>query len=358
MSLSVVELERRLQTALNGALVDRRVPGAIATVRAPTIDLHWTSAAGHDGPDDLSPLDPSRPFRLASTTKMFVAAAAWRLIEDGSMRLCDAVKAWALPGTCEQLIGGAYDPEAITLGHLLAHTSGLRDHATSEAYPDVIADMPHRRWTRSEQIGLAMQLGPPLAPAGAAFQYSDTGYVILGEMIEQATGQDIGAAVRKGLDFAALGLDRTYWEVLELDPAGNDDRLRQYVGDVDATDFHPSFDMYGGGGLVSTIDDMAVFVRELIQGRVFKRATTLPAALLVPPARRAGDAQLHSRLARIVRMGTRLGWGHPGFWGCGAFHCAEADLTIALSINQGRPEDPNLLLDLLGLLAETVLPGR
>jgi D-alanyl-D-alanine carboxypeptidase len=81
---------------------------------------------------------------------------------------------------------------------------------------------PAHRWSRLEQVQLAMALGAPLCAPGETFHYSDTGYILLGEILEQASGLSLAAALRSLLSFERLGLHRT-WLDAERTPCGFDD---------------------------------------------------------------------------------------------------------------------------------------
>jgi D-alanyl-D-alanine carboxypeptidase len=129
--------------------------------------------------------------------------------------------------------GDGYDPSAITVRHLLHHTGGLYDYATDGDYQTAVLSDPARRWTRAEQIGFAMDHGDPLARPGVAYHYSDTGYVLVGEIIEQASGRPLAAAYRTLLGFERLGVDETYLETLEPAPTGVAPPAHQYVDDID-----------------------------------------------------------------------------------------------------------------------------
>src|SRR5206468_13081783 len=96
---------------------------------------------------------------------------------------------------------------------------------------------------------------------GTDFHYSDTGYVLLGEILERQTGHSLAGAYRSLLGLDRLGLLHTYLETLEPTPAQATPRAHQYLGTTDTAGFDPSFDLYGGGGLVSTVNDLTRFYR-------------------------------------------------------------------------------------------------
>jgi D-alanyl-D-alanine carboxypeptidase len=95
------------------------------------------------------PLTADHSLRIASVTKTFVAAAILRLLEQGRLELDDAIARLLLPASRGILREGGYDPGAITVRMLLAHTSGLYDYAASPAFFERIAGDPAHRWSRS-----------------------------------------------------------------------------------------------------------------------------------------------------------------------------------------------------------------
>ncbi len=232
------------------------VPGAVVHLVGPGLDVG--AAAGFADRDSGAALTDDATFRIASNTKTFTAAAILRLVEQGSLRLDDPVGGLLGDGTRAALAGDGYDLGAITVRHLLQHTAGVFDHWGDPAYQRAVLDDPARRWTRLEQVRFAVDHGAPLAPPGQAFAYSDTGYLLLGEILERATGQRLGDAYRSLLRLDALGLGATWWEGDPAPPAAGP-RAHQYWSDVDTFGFDPSFDLFGAGGIVASAGDLARF---------------------------------------------------------------------------------------------------
>jgi D-alanyl-D-alanine carboxypeptidase len=345
------ELESGLKRFIERAADDPCVPSVLAAVHWPRRKFAWSAAIPgvNVGAEAPAP-QVGDGFRIASVTKLHVAAAVLKLVESGQVDLVSPLAGLIRADTRELLDAAGYDTRRIVLDMLLTHTSGLPDHVKVAGYSDrVIADPAHR-WTRAEQVALATGSGPPLADPGQYFCYSDTGYVLLGEVIEAITGQTLAAAVRRLVGFEALGLRHTYWESQEPVPADARRRTRQFLGPIDATGFDPSFDLHGGGGLVSTVHDLAAFADALVGGRVFEDPSTLAAGLVIPPARREAGAHLHSRLAMVLPLGSRFGWGHLGFWGCLTACCPELGLSVAVTVNQSAPQRDGLALAVAGEL--------
>lgn len=85
------------------------------------------------------------------------------------------------------------------------HTSGLYDYANEPKFVEYVTHGRHH-WTRTEQVRFAITHGKPYAASGKEFHYSDTGYVLLGEIIERTTGRPLANAFRRLLGFDKLGL--------------------------------------------------------------------------------------------------------------------------------------------------------
>jgi D-alanyl-D-alanine carboxypeptidase len=312
-------LERSLERLLRA---HRSFPGAALAVK--TQRGAWAAAAGVANRASRKPLAPDATFRIASVTKTFTAAAILRLVERGRLALEDPISRHLSPATVALLQDGGYDVNAIRVSHLLQHTGGLAgDYAELPAYVEFILSHPRHRWTRAEQVRFVIDRTRPLAPPGAEEHYSDTGYILLGEILERVTGRRLAAAYRSLLRFKRLGLDETYLETRERKPAVAKPRAHQYIGNIDTTRFNPSFDLHGAGGHVSTLDDLVRYYRALLGGRVFKRAATLRTML-------ANEMGIDR-----TPIGDEICYGHGGFWGVAAYHCPRSDLTIAGMINQG-----------------------
>src|SRR3954470_10193737 len=126
---------QRILAAVESDLAsDRSVPGEIVAVRAPGIDV--TVAAGLADRAGATPLEPDTPFRVASVTKTFVAAAVMKLVGRGRIDLDDPIADHLSRRTVRTLRRGGYDPDRITVKQLLRHTSGLFDYATTDAYDE------------------------------------------------------------------------------------------------------------------------------------------------------------------------------------------------------------------------------
>lgn len=320
-----------------------QVCGVVASISSPSRQLQWSGAAGLAERATGRPATAADVFPIASVTKLAVAAALLRLEEAAALRLDDPITALVSASTRLLLAQAGYDVDAILVRHLLSHTSGLRDHASTKVYLDAVIKDPQRRWTRLEQIELAMREGPALCRPGEMFTYSDTGYVMAGEIIERLRRQPLGVAVRQVLDLDRLSLRSTWWMLDEPDPRPLPSFMHPYLQEVDMQGSHPSLDLFGGGGMVSTVSDLVRLVRYLALGEAFAQRQTLLRALMVPPAARDSRAPVQSHMGFSVVLGGEVFWGHTGFWGTAAFYCPRTDTTFAVHVGLAGGPFPALL---------------
>lgn len=292
------------------------------------------------------------PLRIASITKTCVAATVLRLWEAGRLDLDAGLDGYIDANLDALLRSGGYVPAQMTIRQLLSHSAGLFDYAATESYLQQVVDSPQREWTRMDQIRFAMAHGEPLAAPGRAFHYSDTGYLILAHVIERESGLPLAGVVREQLGFAALGLAGTWWELAEAPPDGALPRAHQFLGGLDTHAFHPSMDLHGGGGLVASVRDVAVFAGALFGGRVFERAATLSEMMA---ANGPGDPGQYRLGLQVGLLDGRTTLGHHGFWGLAVHHLPEEGLTIAGAVTeqQGAGALAALMDDLVAELAGT-----
>ncbi len=298
----------------------------------------WIRSLAREGTTAAPALPDTTPFRIASVTKVHVAAALMRMVETRGLQIESPLSAWLTAPTLHLLTGGGYDPQSITIAQLMRHSSGLRDHCSCDAFLDLLRREPAHRWSRLEQVQLAMALGAPLCAPGETFNYSDTGYILLGEILEQASDLSLAAALRSLLSFERLGLHRTWLDAVETAAPGLPACSPQFFQDIDASAFDASFDLFGGGGLVSTLADLDRFFRALFDGRVFERADTLKRLLDAQRTPCGFDDFSHNGLMFHRSLAGLDCWGHTGFWGVLAACIPARGLVLGATFNRSRQE--------------------
>lgn len=180
------------------------VPGITAQIRFK--DQHeWTNTLGLAQADDPGvahtwdwtgiPLTRDLHVRIASVTKSITATATLMLVDQGVLSLDHTLERW-LPNV------NISTKDRITIRQLLNHTSGIPDFIRNQAFFDLNFDNPLREWTLDERIAY----GVPLEEPGSTWAYSNTGYILLGLIIEQVSGRSFGDFLQENL-FDPLGMD-------------------------------------------------------------------------------------------------------------------------------------------------------
>lgn len=199
---------------------------------------------------------PDHVLRIGSVTKQFTSAVIMQFVEEGKLSLSDPLGRF-LPD---------YPAEgrAVTIEHLLTHTSGIQSYTDMPAWRGLMRnDM-----TLDELIGMFKTQPMQFAP-GARYRYNNSGYVLLGAIIEKVTGKKFADVVRERI-FAPLGMQDTRYDVTD------DVVARRAPGYSKAGDRFvnaPYLSMtqpYAAGALVSTVDDLATWDAALGAGRVMK----------------------------------------------------------------------------------------
>lgn len=284
-------------------------------------------AHGVADPATGDPLTVDHAYRIASCTKSFVAASVVTLVAEGQVML-DAPVIDLLPADTAELFTRFEHGRSVTVRQLLQHRSGLVDHST---FPEFAAPAA-REWTPTGQLAIAVAR-PALCAPGAAFAYSDSGYVVLGQMIEHLTGQPLATAVRDRAGIDARTMPSLHWELVESTPAGVV-RAHQLFDGHDTHDWNPTFDLFGGGGLVSTLLDLARWWSSWFGGAHGDIAQHLadPAPTLDPRSVPfpAGDRVGLGLFGRRVHGLTV--WSHGGFWGLETGHVPELGVSYAVSL--------------------------
>ena len=344
------EFQRILESYVQS---DEKIHGALMHIESPSLGISWTGATGIDDLSTQSSLSADQPFRMASVTKTYVAAAILRLIEQEKLQLNDSISNYISAEHKAILEEDGYDVDSITISHLLTHTSGLFDYAVAtDAYAQAVTENPSKRWTRTDQLNIAVEYGDSKGPSGYQYHYSDTGYILLGEALEHVTGQSLAAALRSLLKYDELGLTQTWLESLEPAPEGAKPRVHQYFQGIDIHSWDPSMDLYGGGGLVASTSDIAGFFYKLFNDEVFDSPATLELMTsrgdlpMYDPANNPSEETLKARYRHGLSIKQLFGmqvYAHTGFWGVIGAYIPEIDTAVSICVPSGKVGVPAVM---------------
>ncbi len=291
------------------------VGGISAAIKVDSIAF-WQGATGYasrniDAQNNLLP--GGTPFttdtlsRIYSVTKTFTAALVLELANEGAFKLSDPIIKY-LP------LLSAYNPNInsnVTIHQLLAHESGYSDYTDEQQLQIAVAFDPTHIWTPYEMVSFVHQIAQP----GAERKYSSTNYVLLGAIIEAATGKPVEQYYRERF-FDKLNLHSMFLGGRES--IGNRGSLASPHDNISA--FNPIFQLTGqptfpdaytnisrfpmdaivslaftGGGIVSNAADVAEWGNSLFGGRATSRAVL--------------DTMLNSISPIPDEDGDRLGYG-------------------------------------------------
>jgi D-alanyl-D-alanine carboxypeptidase len=203
------------------------------------------------------PVQPEMVFRLGSITKQFTAAAIMLLVESGKLGLTDDVRKW-VPQYPDH-------GKIITIEHLLTHTSGVPSYTDQPGFGQrAREDLSH------EQLLATFKDLPLDFPPGSKWQYSNSGYYLLGLVIEKVSRQRYADFVATRI-FKPLGMAQSGYGARDpwAGAAHGYDRQGAAVRPAEAISMRPPF---AAGGLVSTIDDLALWDRAIATGKLLTKA--------------------------------------------------------------------------------------
>ena len=192
-------------------------------------------------------------YRLASLTKQFTAAAILLLAQDGKLKLTQSLDEF-LPGL------PAY-ARNVSVRNLLTHTGGLWD------YEDAIPTTQKTPFKDAEAVRFSMSHATPAFPAGAKFQYSNTGYAALAEIVRVVSGVRFSEFLKTRI-FEPAGMTGTMAYEEGINVVTN--RAYGYTG-LKRTDQDITSSVLGDGGVYSSITDMVRWNEALERGNIVSR---------------------------------------------------------------------------------------
>ncbi|WP_006240869.1 serine hydrolase domain-containing protein [Mycolicibacterium tusciae] len=307
-----------LQAALNS--VQRAgMPGIHAEVRSG--DERWRGAAGVADLETGVPMRPEMRQRIGSITKTFTAAAVMQQVEQGRIRL-DAPVGDYLP----DLVPGERGRQ-ITVRMLLNHTSGLAEYLPRAfpslgSFPDPAGLSPEslddNRFTEfgaAELIGMGVAAPATGAPGETPGMYSNTNYLLLGELLADTTGIPAEEYITANV-IERAGLRDTGFPA---GPAIEGPHPRMYeslFGKIDPPRDYSVYTMswvMPGAGLVSTTEDLNLFYRKLLAGEIVTPSSLAQMQQTVRVVGMDGEQIDYGLgLHRVEVSGCGTFWGHDG----------------------------------------------
>jgi CubicO group peptidase (beta-lactamase class C family) len=316
-------------------------PGGVLAVghRGSLVHLHAFGRLTSDA--DAPPVSAGTLYDLASLTKVVATTTmAMILVDEGKLDLDQPV---------QELLPGFTGPgkEAVTVRHLLTHSSGLP--AVAPLYKEIQGQAAYL-----ERIQ-AMDLE---SPPGSRSTYSDLGIILLGVILERTAGQPLDAFVRERVFVPLRMRDTRFLPPAELWPRIAPTEVDPWRGRLIQGEVHDENAFALGGvaphaGLFGTAGDLARFAQMLLNGGTFEGRRIVSQETVALFTRRAGiphsDRALgwDTKSAEGSSAGTLFSprsFGHTGFTGTSIWIDPERDLFVILLTNRVHPTRENNLI--------------
>lgn len=246
------------------SLVDEGVVGMALSIYNPA-DGMWVGASGSADLFNQIPLSPCNISRVGSTVKMITATAVLQLAEEGKLHLDDPISSY-LDG---DVISRIENANRVTIRQLLQHSGGVYNYIQNLKFQTASLNDLIREWQPYDLLAYAFGQNAYFQP-GEDVRYSNTGYVMLGMLIEKIEGKPFYEVFNKKI-FQPLGMSMTQFAATDPVPDGI---VRGYIDlysnlQVIESTYFSGWDYYtADGGLISNPYDLSVFFRALINGQL------------------------------------------------------------------------------------------
>ncbi|WP_136709240.1 serine hydrolase domain-containing protein [Agromyces sp. H66] len=343
------------------AELDRHL-AAVARRRGP-LGAPQVAVRSSDGALDYRFGDATQRFHVASIGKLFTATLVMQLVESGAIvvetpitELLPAVELRDL-----YVIDGVDLADQVTIEHLLTHTSGVADYFEGPVrdglpFIDLVLGEPDHLWTPAELLDFSRERQRPVGRPGAGFGYSDTGYILLGRIIEEATGRGFHEVLHErilhplGMIDSALMFrslpERDYAAALAVGAPTTATTAVATIapfrlGRQDVSRFTSMSCDWAGGGLISTPGDLLTFNRALHGGQLLSAESLAHLARVrhrFRPGIHYGAGMMEIRLEGFMPLlrGLPRPVGHIGILATHLFHDPVHEVDVVLNFASTR----------------------
>lgn len=285
-------------------------------------------------------------FHSASAGKLMTATLIFMAIEQGKLKADTQVKTILESGVLDKLFvfNGIDFQEDITVKHLLAHISGVNDYFESKTFDgsvftDEVLRNPDTFWKPADLLDYTRNRQKAIARPGEKFLYSDTGYILLGLIIEAVFGMPFHQALETYI-FGPSGMQETH---LCFYSEGFEQKLLAplYIKGVDVHLFNSLSCDFSGGGLSTNANDLLKFLNHLQDQQFISRQALEQMASFDHRFRQGiyyGNGMMQVRFEEfffLLKNLPRL-QGHLGVTGVHAWYDPESKGTFVLNVGNTR----------------------
>ncbi|KRE69994.1 serine hydrolase domain-containing protein [Paenibacillus sp. Soil750] len=288
-------------------------------------------------------ITPNQPFHTASIGKVFTAVLIMKLAERGKLSLDSPVVTYLSPSELENLFvyRDVDYANQVTIKQLLGHTSGLADYFEDPVihkpmFMQRIVGNPQEWWTPETLIEFTRRNQRSFGPPASRFHYSDTGYILLGRIIERITGKTFS--------------DNLHLEI--FNPLQMNDSYLMFYSQPKHTPVEPIQDIWlnkveisrcsslscdwAGGGIVTTPQDLLLFQKALLNGTCIDAASLQYMSTFTHKFRNGihyglGMMEIHFEGFFFLLRGLPRLQGHSGILGTHMFSHPETETHIVMN---------------------------
>jgi D-alanyl-D-alanine carboxypeptidase len=332
--------------------------GASVLVHSDALGIHTLIRADPEGPD---------AYHIASVGKIFTAVLIGRQIDAGRIGFDSRVSPFFEPGFLDGLFvrkGRDYQGE-VTVGQLLAHTSGAADYFEDPAkggrtVSELIVEEPDRIWTPLDLVDFTRREQEAVGMPGETFHYSDTGYIILGLLAEELSGMPFDELLAREI-LGPLGMERTWMPFRSHPAGGGGEKIRRaWLHKTEVSTFPSITADWAGGGIVSTEEDLLRFQQALWSGRLLSGKTLSEMQEFDGVFRRGihyGKGLMQYRFGEFFFLLKDYPpmIGHMGILGTQLFYDPENDIHLIVNFgsDDATGDSVRLIIRVMGILLRT-----
>lgn len=255
------EKQRQIEALVDETMKSENIPGVVVGIWTGDKEPFILARGVADLKSDRA-VAPEDRFYIGSISKTFVATIIYQLSDEGRLNLKDPISRW-LPDFP--------DGSNITVLQLLNMTAGIHDLTGDPAFSEIYYNDPLRKMSRQDEYDIIKNVSAPYHP-GERCLYNDANYILLGMIIEKATGNKIEDEIHTRI-CQPLGLSQTE---LPLVPEISGQHSKGYReganGELEEVLVDPS-QAWAAGAMVSNLYDLKTYARALYEGKLISAAS-------------------------------------------------------------------------------------
>ncbi|MCE1246354.1 MAG: beta-lactamase family protein [Firmicutes bacterium] len=327
--------QEQMKSVVDTAVAEGNIPGIVVAVWQG--DKEWIYSYGKSDINTGAEMNPSLNFRIGSITKSFTATIILQLVDEGKIGLDDPVSNY---------VSDIPNGENITIRELLNMSSGLFGYSETDGFIKSYTEDPLQERTPQELVALGVNDPQnPVFEPGKGFNYSNTNYVILGEIIENITGNKVEDEIRNRIA-KPLKLNHTYLPETPYMPAYS---CSGYYYDpktaaplLDLTNQSPSL-TWTAGGVISNLSETKTYIRAIGDGTLISSEMQAERLTFNP----------YTIVKDRYGYGLGVSWvngyiGHNGSipgYNSSAYYSPDSDTTVIIFANEWKIPNLNLGTD-------------